>query len=209
MNQSDSAIDQRLTQLMQSALGHPQNSSQRRIALNKLIKEIQTSGKLGHPQRGMWPDYIYHDLYNEALGLTFMEICQKLDKYNPQYPVMAWVNFLLKNRFIDAVRRHQNYQGRLLSLDDLDKPLAAEEDKNEVQQVRDFINDDPENLLAAEHIKDHPDVTLQRLLWLKDVEDKKWKEISAELSIAIPTLSSFYQRSLRKLERYFRKYLYP
>lgn len=207
MSQSEDNFNQRLQELVSDARSHPPKTVKRQIALNKLVMEIQRSGKLAHPQRGMWPAYIYEDLYNEALGQTFIEICQKIENYNPAHPVMAWVNFLLNNRFIDAVRRYQSQQKPLISLDDLDKPIAANEESSEAQRVREFIREDPENRLKSESIQNRPDVTLQRLLWLKDVEDRKWKEIAEELGLGVSTLSTFYQRGLHKVADYFRKYL--
>ncbi len=218
--QSDEVLNQRLQQLGREAQQHPPLSVARQVALNKLVKEIWQSGQLGHPQRGSWSPSLYEDLYNEALQKTLMEICQKIDNYNPEYPVMMWVNTILKRRFIDVVRDYKK-RGRtyipeteknqetsnLLSLDDLDKEVPVDEELSEGQQVRQFLKDDPENLFRTEHIRGRPDATFQKITWARFVEDKKWEAISAELGIPVPTLSSFFQRRLPKFIPYFQKYL--
>jgi len=88
---------------------------------------------------------------------------------------MAWVNFCLRSRFVDVVNDHkrsgltyvpkseQGYTIGVLSLDDLDRPIPVEETVSTDQLLRQFLEDDPENLLKAERLRDHPQVTFQRL----------------------------------------------
>ena len=212
--------NQLLQELAKEAQQHPHQSSQRGLALNKLVNEIWKSDRLGHPQRGVWSPGLYENLYNEALQITLLEVCQKIDNYNPEYPVMAWVNFLLKNRFINVVN-HYNKQGvthkpkgqttPILSLDDLDnhdKHLPeSEEAFTDAHLLQQFLKDDPENLLKTEQLSSHPEISFQLLAWAKFVEDKTWKEISQNLGISTQTLTSFFYRRLQKMIPYFRKYL--
>jgi DNA-directed RNA polymerase specialized sigma24 family protein len=217
---SDEVLDRQLRQLVEAARQHEPGTSERQVALNKLIAAIWRSRQLGHPQRGQWHPNLYEDLYNEALQKTWMEICQKLENYNPNYPVMAWVNIILQRRFVDVVREYQRrgrtsipQQGKdreytnVLSLDDLNRDLPATEPTSEADLVREFIRTDPENLLQQEQIRDRPDLTLQKIVWMRYVEDKTWEEMSAELNVGVSTLSSFFQRRLHKLKPYFKKYL--
>lgn len=139
---------------------------------------------------------------------------------------MAWVNIILERRFSDIVKKYSRKgitripsnreTSPILSLDDLETfTLAdntlAKDPSNEAcsgdHLVRDFLKNDPENLLRVPHVKDRPDITFQKVIWAKFVDDKTWEEISREMGIPIPTLSSFYQRTLRNLMPYFRKYL--
>ena len=217
---SDEALDRRLKQLVETARQHEKGSSDRQIALNRLIDAIAKSGQLGHPQRGLWPPNLYEDFYNEACQLTWMEICKKLNNYNPNYPVMAWVNEILKQRFKDVVRKYKRRgitniprpkEGQksinILSLEDLNQDLPTTETFSDAALVKEFISSDPEDLLKQEKIRGRPDLTFQKIVWMKYVEDKTWEEMSAELDIGISTLSSFFQRRLHKLKPYFEKYL--
>ncbi|MBW4490634.1 MAG: hypothetical protein KME12_22910 [Trichocoleus desertorum ATA4-8-CV12] len=212
-------LDQYLQQLVQSAQQYPLQSLQRQLALNRLVQSILNSNRLGHPQQGRWPPNLYEDLYNEALQKTLLEICQRVDKYNPDHPVMAWVNFCLKNRFIDVVNDYkragltyapkskQGYATEIFSLDDLDRPVPVEETISNEQLLRQFLENDPEDLLKAERLRSYPHITFQTLAIAKFVEDQTWTDIAVCLGISIQTLCSFFDRRLQKLMPYFQKYL--
>jgi DNA-directed RNA polymerase specialized sigma24 family protein len=212
-------FDQLLQRLAEEAQQHPPQSPQRQRALQKLISEILQSNRLRHPQRDSWLLNLYEDLYNEALQKTLLEICQKIDHYNSEHRVMAWVNFLLKNRFIDVVNDYKK-QGItyipksekeqitcFLFLDDLEQCIPVEDTRFDDELLRQFLEDDPENLLKNERLRNNSEVTFQYLALAKFVEDKTWTEIAAKLGISVQTLCSFFNRRLQKLMPYFKKYL--
>jgi hypothetical protein len=212
-------FDERLQQLAIEAKQQPPLSPQRQLLLNRLVNKILQSNRLSHPQRGSWSPSLYEDLYNEALQKTLLEICQRIDNYNPDHAVMAWVNYLLKKRFSDVVTRYfnqgithvpqSNPNARVISLSELEYSLISEEPTmTESQLLGRFLEDDPENLLKNEHIRGHPQASFQYIAIARFVEEKTWEEISAELNdISIQTLYSFFNRQLRKLMPYFQKYL--
>jgi hypothetical protein len=182
--------------------------------------KILQSDRLTHPQRGSWPPSLYEDLYNEALQKTLIEICQRIDKYNPEHPVMAWVNYLLKKRFSDVVKKYRNQgitsvppssklNARVVSLGELENSLISEEQRmTDSQLLVRFIEDDPENILKNEYIRGYPQASFQYIALARFVEEKTWQEISRELDdISIQTLCGFFNRQLRKLTPYFQKYL--
>jgi hypothetical protein len=212
-------FDERLQQLAREAKQQPPLSPQRQLLLNKLVNKILQSDRLSHPQRGLWPPSLYEDLYNEALQKTLLEICQRIDHYNPEYDVMAWVNYLLKKRFSDVVKKYfnqgitnvpqSNLNERVISLSELEDSLISEEQTmTDSQLLGRFLEDDPENLLRNEHIRGHPQASFQYIAIARFVEEKTWEEISTELNdMSIQTLCSFFNRQLRKLMPYFRNYL--
>ncbi|NJR49450.1 MAG: hypothetical protein HC780_07630 [Leptolyngbyaceae cyanobacterium CSU_1_3] len=213
-------LDQRLQQQAKEAQQHPAQSPQRQVALNQLISEIMKSGRLAHPQKHLWSTSLYEDLYNEALQKTLLETCQKIDSYNSEYPVLAWVNFRLNFQFIDVVNDYRK-QGitqvpksdktgqitHLPSLDDLDSLILPEETLCAAQLLQQFLEDDPENLLQKKRLREHPEVTFHLLAWSRFVEDQTWLEIAESLDISVQTLCSFFNRQLKELMPYFRKYL--
>jgi DNA-directed RNA polymerase specialized sigma24 family protein len=158
----------------------------------------------------------HEDYYNEALQQTFLEICQKIEQYHPQYPVMAWVNQIFNWRFYDLVRKNQ--KGgitqlpknkeifHVLSLDQLNKELVIESEISESEQLKEIIENDQDNFLSNEYIQDNPRASLKAILLLK-LQGKTWKEIYEELDIPITTASSFYQRRLQKAINYLKKYI--
>lgn len=187
--------------------------------LSRLIAAIWHSDRLSHPQRGMWPPELYRELHGEAVQRTLMEICQKIDDYNRDYSVLAWVNYRLKKRFIDVVRDYQKkgitYSPRsqrdlavsMPSIDDLDAYFAVEDSVSDAQLLQQFIDDDPEHLFRSAHVKNRPEVTFQALAKARLVEQQTWEEIASECQISVQTLCSFFNRRLRKLIPYFQKYL--
>ncbi len=210
-------LDEQLQQLAIEAKQHPPLSPQRQLALNRLVNKILQADSLSHPQSGLWPPSLYEDLYSEALQKTLLEICQKIDRYNPEHPVMAWVNYLLGKRFQDVVKAWYSNKGDqeqvVISLDELDslvsKNVVPEEQLlSESQMLRQFLEDDPGNLLKNEHIRGHPQASFQYIAIARLVEEKTWEDISSELNnMSIQTLCSFFHRRLRKLMPYFQKYL--
>lgn len=211
-------LEQNLQQQVITAQKQPSFSDDRQVALNKLVQGILGSNRLGHPQSGMWAANLYYDFYNEALQKTLLEICQKIDRYNPEHPVMAWVNFYLNIHFIKVVKDYkragltyvpesnQAYINCLPSLDNLNRYVSVEETLTDEDMLRQFLKEDPENLLKAERLRERPDVTFQFLALEKFVEDKTWADIADNLDISIQTLCCFFNRRLKKLMPYFHKY---
>ncbi|GAB4175019.1 MAG: hypothetical protein Fur006_05250 [Coleofasciculaceae cyanobacterium] len=205
---SSDDFNQRLQRLAQEAQQHPLLSYQRQLALNHLIYEILQSNQLSHPQRGRWQPSVYEDLYHEALQKTWLYICERIENYRPEHPVMAWVNHLLNVHFIAVVKEFNNK--RLVSfpsLDELDQILPEDDILLDANMLRQFIEEDPENLLKSKHITSRPDVTFQRLAWARVVEDRTWDDLSQAFTIPSTTLCTFFNRQMRKLMPYFHRHL--
>jgi DNA-directed RNA polymerase specialized sigma24 family protein len=210
--------EQELQNLARAAQEHPPQSHQRQLALSKLVSKILHAPNLGHPQRHQWPPSLYEDFYQEALQRTMLETCQKIDHYNPQCAVMAWVNFRLNNQFRDVVREYYRqgvtYISRVerntfsvSSLDKLERDLPDEETRGETNLLRQFLEEDPENRLTTVHVKDCRRATFQFLALAKFVEDRTWLDIATQLGISDQTLYAFFYRQLQNFTPYFRKYL--
>lgn len=209
-------LNQELQSLIKEVLDSSDNPA-RQIALTRLLRAIQNSGALARPQSAQWPPNLYLDYYQEALQMTLMEVCQKCDRYDFKHPVMAWVNTILKRRFIDVIRRYLGRRSssnaatvqkrQTLSLDDLTVEVAASKESNDFDDVRAFLRDDPEQILRNIRLTSYPHITLQKVLLLKCVEDCSWQDIASQLQVEVSTLSSFYQRNLKKQKDYFARYL--
>lgn len=213
-------LDQLLGERAKEVQECPIHTVQRQIALNRLVDEVLRSGRIGHPQRHLWSANLYEDFYNDALQRTLLEICQKIDKYNSEHPFMAWVNFRLNCHFIDVVNDYvkkgithvpksarTEQVAHLLSLDDLDHFVPFEETISDEQRLRKFLESDPENLLKKHRLRERPEITFQLLAIAKFIEDQTWLEIATNLNVSAQTLCSFFNRQLRELLPYFRKYL--
>ncbi|MBD2777464.1 sigma-70 family RNA polymerase sigma factor [Iningainema tapete] len=219
-HQRDNALNQRLQQLVEEVRKYPANGSstervRRRIALNNLISTIQVSESLSKQTKWLGlPNYL--EYYREALQQTCIEICQKIDEYNPQYPVMAWVNKIFTWRFNDLVKKDQKRgltqlpknqeTPQVLSLEELNKEPLIEDEISELEQIKEIIENDPEGFFKNEKIQGYPQANLQVIL-LCILERKRWKEISQELDVPMSTAASFYQRRVRKIIAYVKKYI--
>ncbi|MBD2000119.1 sigma-70 family RNA polymerase sigma factor [Leptolyngbya sp. FACHB-541] len=208
MNQTElDEFNQQLGQLALSAQQHPPLSPERQSALRSLVQAILRSGRLCRPQQGKFSGF-YQDIYDEALQELMLFICQHVERYNPERgTVMAWVNMLLERRFfreaIPKVLGRQDVQR--VTLSDLDNLTAPEPQETLTEKLKACIDQDPEDVLKAEYIKDHPAATFQVLLQRR-ILGKSWKEISAEFDLKIPTVSSFYYRCLTKFSTRLKEY---
>ncbi|MDZ8140009.1 MAG: hypothetical protein RM049_32755 [Nostoc sp. DedQUE04] len=233
----DDNLDLQLRQLVYAAQNYPQKSAERRKILNKLIAKIQSSGKLKKFSKYRHlPNF--EDMYSEAAANTYLEICKKIEDYHPEHPVMAWVNKVFDWRFHDVLNKHKTQNSKILSLDKLDdcknnsdKPISKElsradkkifelanerKDKNipingdeiEVSAVKDFVRNDPEEILQNYYIGEDKNANLQKVILMR-FDEKSWEEISKQLGHPIPRLSELYQRSAKKrnILDYFRRYL--
>ncbi|MBD1867994.1 sigma-70 family RNA polymerase sigma factor [Oculatella sp. FACHB-28] len=208
MNQTElDEFNQQLGQLALSAQQHPPLSPERQSALRSLVQAILRSGRLCRPQQGKFSGF-YQDIYDEALQELMLFICQHVERYNPERgTVMAWVNMLLDRRFfreaIPKVLGRQDVQR--VTLSDLDNLTAPEPQETLTEKLKACVDQDPEDILKAEYIKDHPAATFQVLLQRR-ILGKSWKEISAEFDLKIPTVSSFYYRCLTKFSTRLKEY---
>lgn len=212
-------LDQQLKQIAIVAQHYPPKSRERQRALAQLVGIMQRSGKLVRPQQAQFQGF-YEEIYAEAVQRLFAHICEKIDTYRPERgEVMQWANFLLRRQFfIEASRdlRPTIPKGmnprtvRWLTLDDLDHDNPVEVNSQLVplpsQQILQCLEEDPEGVFQRTHIDRHPAATFQ-FLAIKRLAGYSWKELSIELGIGIPTLSSFYQRCLTKFAPQLKAYL--
>lgn len=210
-------LDQKLLKIVQAAQNNPQNSQGRRRALGELVRVLRSSGKLTRPRRGQFKGF-YNDIYEEALQRLFIHICEKIDAYNPERAsVLSWVNFLLGQRFfIEASREFMAtvYKGmdartvKKVSVADLDReisssrgaqtqPFLSDNVKDLSDNVKEYIQEDPDEVFQVTHVDGHPEASFQWIA-LQRLDGYAWREISGKLNIPIATLSSFYQRCIKR-----------
>ncbi len=197
-------LEERLRQLVTQACSHQAGSAERQRNLTKIIRLI--SNKL-------WKETT--PFYQDALQQTWVYFCQNIcegntgEPYNPNRgSVATWLNFYLKRRLQDFYIDNQKDQARKVSTTsgssrsgDTDETidrienLAAEPDVPLLlEQVKAWVETDPDGELRTTHITNRPDVTCQVLILRRLPPEESWKELAAEFNLSISTLSSFYQR---------------
>jgi DNA-directed RNA polymerase specialized sigma24 family protein len=215
--QGNNNIDRKLNQLAREAKQHPPRSYERRVALNKLVEGILLSGKLSHAcqHRCPYPPDIRNDLYDEALNQTFLEICQKIENYDPDRDVMAWCNYILKQRFLDAVERYKRrgmtYLPRTeqISWDCIENRLdfIKEEAVSEAQEIIAVIRENPNGMFTEHCLQGNPKAHFQFLALARIWADRKLQDISVELNIPQSSLCEFYKKKLKEFTPFFIDYL--
>jgi len=207
-------VDAHLKQLAVEAQHHPPKSLKRQRALARLVSAIQQSGKLYVPPPGQFTGFCA-DIYAEAKQRLFCHICEKIDTYDPSREVLQWVNFLLRRRFFIEASRDimptipkgvQHKAIKRLTIDDLERNSPSEVTPSLSQQVIECIEADTEGIFKGTYTCKNPAANFQ-FLALRILSGYSWKEISSELGIKIPTLSSFYQRCLTRFAPNLREYL--
>jgi DNA-directed RNA polymerase specialized sigma24 family protein len=200
--------DALLKQLALEIQSLPARSEQRQHLLGELIQAIRLSGKMCRPHRQKFVPAFYELLYEEAVSETLLYICRNLDKYDPQRgkdkKFMTWVNFHLDKFVIDCRRKFSSLENSFFPvLGEIEKMATPEDPFHFSDLVREYIEEDTEALFSNTKIANRPDANF-RAIALARFAGKSWEEISLELGILIPTLSSFYQRCCRKFSTKFK-----
>jgi DNA-directed RNA polymerase specialized sigma24 family protein len=200
-------LNEQLKQLALTAQQHPRLTLGRQLALRKLVNGILQSGRLCRPQSGQFSG-VYKDIYDEARQDLMLYVCQNIDNYDPERgSVMTWVNILLERRFFkEAIPKILDKQGlKRMSLSDLDNLAPPEESETLIEDLKECIDLDPENLFKKEYIENYPSANFQALV-KRRISGKSWKDISAEFDIKVSTISSFYSRCLNKFSSKLKEY---
>lgn len=206
MKVQDIGLDEQLQQLAVKAQQYPAMTMERQQVLVQLVQVILKSGRLCRPYKGQF-EGVYEEIYAEAKQELFLYICQKIEAYNPEKsPVMRWVNFLLEKRFfVEAISKVMDKKGIKRTLEDLENLIDYEEEVSLADLLKECISNDPDGLFKAEHVENYPEANFQSVA-LRLLAGKRWKEISQELGVKIPTLNGFYRRCLKKFANYLREY---
>ncbi len=206
--------EQQLKELALQAQQQGFGTTERRIALSKLIDAIYSSHKIMRPYQGQFQG-VYEDIYQEALQELFLYVCKNIDKYNPERgEVMTWINMLLSRRFFkEAIRKLVGRKNEIKfdnsTLENLENfTFQQEEDSDNYvltfHKIRKYIEIDSQGIFREAHIKKYPQVNFRDIA-IKRWSGISWTDISDEFNIPIPTLSSFYQRTLNKFRSKFRE----
>lgn len=189
-------MDEILRQLALEAQQHPPGSQERQIALTKLIDQIYRHNTLTRPHiNDDNISHLYEDIYSEARLKIVEYICQKIDTYDSQRPVMAWVNHFFNFRFQDVCDRYRR-ETRIprFLVDELEK--FEQQEMEDTEGLRKLIEEDPDDIFRNTTVRGRPDITWQ-VIALARLDDVKWETISQRFDKKISTLQSFFDRNLR------------
>ncbi len=199
--------DFQLKKMGVTAQNYSAGTELRSYALTELIKAIKLSGRLCRPHITKFSPDLYRTLYEEALAETFAYICLNIDLYDANRgngKFMNWVNFILDKFILKCYQKAQKYaQYELPSLLDLERISQPAKTPNLGKIIQEYIAENPDSIFTAAHIRNRPDANFNRIALAK-LSGKTWSQISQQLNIPIPTLSSFYNRWCRRFAPLFK-----
>jgi len=194
----------------------PRGSNKRRLAVNRVICDIQKSDKLFCQGRFNYPSEVYDD----ALWDTLPEISKKIDLYDPtKAKVMTWVNRILENKFKEAIKKYKKRRERAIKELSLDAPvnkddstplsetIAQPEAKSIIcDRLYECIDRDPEGLFEKRHVQGRPEANF-RAIALRFFNGESRRAIADSWEIPEQTIYAFVRRSCQKFAPNFREYL--
>ena len=200
--------DEQLKKLGLAAQSYPPQSALRSHALTELIRAIQLSGRLCHPHQERFSVQFYQLLYEEAVIETLTYVCLNIDKYDPNRgnkKFMNWVNFRLDKLIFDCYRKVNYFpNNKLPSIRDIEEIYQAEKQPFLSELIYQYIEEDANNVFKSTHIRNKQNANFQ-FIALARFSGKSWEQISEELDVTIPTLSSFFQRCCQKFASLLQK----
>jgi len=213
-------MDEMLRQLALEAQKHPARSQERQIALTTLIDQIYRHNILTRPHIDDSLRHLYEDIYSEARLKIVEHICQNIDIYDSQKPVMAWVNHFFNFRFRDVCDRYRRETRiKCLSVDDIERFEQEESEiykqnypqmqiMEDTERLRELIEEDPNYVFRNKTVRGRPDITWQ-VIALARLDDETWDTIAQRFhpTKTISTLQSFFDRNLRNFSDYIRNNL--
>lgn len=193
--------DRQLKNLGLSAQGYPLNSELRTYALTELIRAIKFSGRLCRPHQQKFSSHLYPVLYEDAIAETLGYVCLNIDLYDPlrgNQKFMNWVNFKLDKSLLKCYEKYHQYSKfEIPSSQNLDQVVQGTVAPDLTEILREYIIRDPDQIFQTTHIRNRPDANFTQVALAK-FSGKSWEQISQELDIPVPTLSSFYNRWCRR-----------
>ncbi|MEG4865272.1 MULTISPECIES: hypothetical protein [unclassified Microcoleus] len=208
-------IDDRLKQLAIAAQNHQPKTLGQRLAMTNFMAEVEKYKIVKCPRNTKFTPEIYRAICAEAKSDLTLRICREIHNYRPEKEVSQWVNFLMLKCFQQATPKVIGKKELLtVYCGDIEKVFNLIE-KQQVQNnfcqfevaLSDVILEDPGGFFEGEVMRKYPQVNFKFLLVKKVIKDESWQEISDELGVNVSSLSTFYQRCVKKFTPRFKEYL--
>ncbi|MDY7014160.1 MAG: hypothetical protein SVX43_11290 [Cyanobacteriota bacterium] len=219
-------LNEKLRQLALEAREYPLKSARRQKVMSKLFREIKESGQICYPAPSSkaLSGRLYQECCDVALQQILKYIYEKIELYKPEKEVLAWVNYLLKTRFIEAERevRGRNFgEIRVPNLqelspnptdgldpnfesvgNELNPYYQSQAEREEISRGFQEIREDSARILRETHVQGRPDANLQYIA-LKLNEGYSCTEIAVELNVPISTLHGLWRSKKYLLQNFF------
>jgi Sigma-70 region 2 len=194
--------NQLLNQLIAEACKYPSESPIQGRYLTQVIRAVAPK---------LWKENTLE--YEDALQQTWLYFLKNFRSYDPSRgSIVSWLNSYLLWRLRDQRAHIQNRSILEVSSGDMQDivrkapgytVLRGDDDDNEglIEQLQQWIESHEE--LRRIHIRNRPNINAKVLIQKRLLSETSWNDLSRELDISIPTLSSFFQRICLPLLREF------
>ena len=196
--------------LVKEACKYSKDTRQHRQAINGLLRSLLKSGGIWRPAVGNDNN---EDIYEEALQNTLVDLVNKTlcEKYDPDRGLfLHWFNRCLMNKYRDEIRKVKGYQDRIqpvlendeIFIDPLNQ-IVSPIDATLLMQIwesfKQWIIEDPDNVLKDCHIRDNPKANCQLFAELRLIIGKEWKEIADEVGSPSGSLTPHFKNKCKPL----------
>jgi hypothetical protein len=190
-------LDTKLKPIVWEIANYSPISLEYRQGLNKIIRLMLNSKALLRSHSPHYEDCLQDTLL--AFCRRFKKLVEKGDDIDPVY-LINWFNRTLRWRLFDR----QTQPSHLTFIDN----IPASEGEDIALMLETFINwiaTDPDGQLRQTRMRKYTHVTAQILLQRRFPDCNLWEDISSELSVPLPSLSSFFKRLCLPLLKEFAK----
>ena len=190
-----------LQALIIKTCSYPKGSLERQRGLNRIVSQIQQSGKLFRGAKTAQ--------YEDALQQTWLYFCRNLceattgDCYNPnQASVTTWLNAYFKRRLQDIQQKIAEERAIVAkavlsdseeNFDPVDNLPAQPTAPPILEEIRDWLEQEKTKLTRI-HVRNRPDINGYILIQYRLPPETQWEYLSQKWNVPIATLSNFYQR---------------
>ena len=156
-----------------------------------------------------------HKFDNATRPLLCQNICEQntAKQYDSnKASIITWLNSYLRWRLKDGyiqAKKQKKYSASVRVdknnkiIDPVDNLPAKPDTVAILQEIEEWVIDDPEHKLRSTNLAQHPQITCQLLIQKRLPPETPWKNLAQEYGISAGTLSSFYQRKCKPLLREF------
>jgi DNA-directed RNA polymerase specialized sigma24 family protein len=193
-------MDEHTNRLIAKTCSCSKGSLERRRGLNRLIGNIQRSGKL---LRGAG---LPHSDYEDALQQTWLYLCRNLcepttgEAYDPNRGcITTWLNAYLKRRIQDRFQKAAEQAKNRMPyyrdepLDPVDIIAAPPEPPPILDDIQEWVEKERRQLCRI-HVRNRPEINCYVLIVHRLPPETPWEDLSLKFGVGISTLSNFYQR---------------
>ena len=139
-----------------------------------------------------------HDTAKDITQKVFINLWENREKIDIQQGVLSYLFTSVKNRSLNYLRDSKRYRSRILDLDCGDIELPQQEANMEIEDLK---------VRIASALEKLPEKC--RLVFeMSRFEDKKYREIAAELGISQKTVEAHMSKAMRSLRDHLKEFIY-